>query len=234
MGPVTAAVVVAGGSGERFGRAGGKQLAQVAGRPVVSWSLAAIDECSLAHIVVVCPESRIEEYRTLAVGSLDLRTPVSFAPSGPTRQDSVASGLAAVPSGTEIVVIHDGARPLVSPQVIRGAVEMLVSNDSAQGVVVGHPSIDTLKRVEGRRIVETVDRREVWSAQTPQVFRLESLVAAHALHNDARAGTDDAVMVERAGGTVLMFEGPRDNIKVTVPEDFAFVESVLTRRAQGG
>jgi len=230
MGGSVAAVVVAGGSGERSGRAGGKQVALVAGRPVVSWSLLALDQSCLSCIVLVCPAGRFDEYRADAVDPLSLRTPVLLAPAGGTRQESVLSGVLALPTGTDIVVVHDGARPLVSSEVIRGALAKLLDNAHADGVVVGHPSVDTLKRVENGRVVETVDRQQVWSAQTPQIFRVEALKRAHARAENQGLGTDDAVLVERDGGTVLMFEGPRDNIKVTLPEDFAYVESVLIRR----
>jgi len=235
MGGPVCGIVVAGGTGERSGRVQGKQMARVAGWPVVSWSVLALDRSGLlSHIVVVCPADRVAEYRTQAIEPLSLRAPISFAPAGATRQESVLSGVAALPASAEIVVVHDGARPLVSAEIVRGAVARLVDNAQADGVVVGHPSIDTLKLVENGRIVETVDRRRVWSAQTPQVFRTEALRRAHLGSVATGPGTDDAVLVERNGGIVLMFEGPRDNIKVTLPEDFAFVESVLLRRMGQG
>lgn len=233
MPAVVGAVVLAGGSGERSGRTGGKQLAAVAGRPVVSWSLLALDACGLSHIVLVRPRDRSDEYLSSVLEPLRLSTPVSLADAGASRHASVESGVAALPAGTEIAVIHDGARPLVSPEVVRGALAMLDAHADADGVVVGHPSVDTLKLVDAGRIVETVDRRLVWSAQTPQIFRLEALKAAHAQAAGGGFGTDDASLVERSGGSVLMFEGPRDNIKVTLPEDFAFVESVLAGRIDG-
>jgi len=228
-----AAIVLAGGAGERSGRSGGKQLARVAGRPVVAWSLMALAQAGLAHIVVVCPEDEQGTYAADVLGPLGLTTPVTFAAAGATRHDSVLSGMAALPETTDIVVIHDGARPLVSPAVAAGAIELLLDHPDADGVVVGHPSVDTLKRVVDGRIVDTVDRQLVWSAQTPQVFRVPALAQAHRGAEVGGPGTDDAMLVERQGGTVLMLEGPRDNIKVTLPEDFAFVESVLLRRTEG-
>lgn len=232
----TCGIVVAGGSGERTGRVGGKQIATVAGCPVVAWSIQALDEAGLDHIVVVCPASRHDEYRECAIEPFAFTTPITFAPSGDTRQASVASGLAATPAGTRVVVVHDGARPLVSPQTVCAAVEKLTENPDAAGVVVGHPSVDTLKLVEDGRIVSTIDRRTVWSAQTPQVFWLDALEAAHRAHDAAgseESGTDDSVLVERIGKTVLVLEGPRTNIKVTLPEDFGYVEAALLERARG-
>jgi 2-C-methyl-D-erythritol 4-phosphate cytidylyltransferase len=228
---VTVAIVVAGGSGERFGRAEGKQLAEVAGRPVVSWSLSALESCGLHSIVLVCDPRRLDEFRDRAVRPLDLKTPVVFAASGRTRQESVAAGLALTPSDTEIVLVHDGARPLLRAETAVGALDVLRAHPEADGVVVGHPSVDTLKVVEGGRIVDTPDRSRIWAVQTPQVFRARALRSAHeAASDDGYLGTDDAALVERNGGAVMVFEGPRDNIKITVPEDHAFAETVLERR----
>jgi 2-C-methyl-D-erythritol 4-phosphate cytidylyltransferase len=228
------AIVVAGGSGERFGRTEGKQLAEIAGRPMVSWSLLALDACAFSTIVVACDPARVDEFRDRAVRPLGLATPIVFAPSGATRQDSVRSGLsAAEEAGAEVVLVHDGARPLMRPETALGAVSMLHGHEEAAGVVVGHPSVDTVKLVERGRVVQTPDRAMIWVIQTPQVFRLSSLVAAHdAARADGFVGTDDAALVERTGGTVMVFEGPRDNIKITVPEDHAFAEAILGHREE--
>ena len=115
-----AAIIVAGGSGERLARPGGKQLLPVAGMPVLSWSLRAFD-CApeVDVIVVVCHPERVDEYRRVAVNPLEPQTPVVFAPGGETRQESVANGLAFVPDAAEIVLVHDGARPLVTPDTHR-------------------------------------------------------------------------------------------------------------------
>jgi 2-C-methyl-D-erythritol 4-phosphate cytidylyltransferase len=230
----TAAVVVAGGSGERFGRTGGKQLASVAGWPVVSWALRALDAAGEVDlIVIVRPADRAREYAEQAVEPLGLTTQYVYADSGGTRQHSVAAGLAVLPEGIDTVVVHDGARPLITPDVVAGAVHAL-ADSSSDGVVVGHPSIDTLKVVDGTRIVDTPDRCRYWQVQTPQVFRRDALERAHRkAHADGFSGTDDASLVERVGGVVDVIEGPRDNIKVTVPEDLAYVRAALNHRREG-
>lgn len=225
------AVIVAGGAGERAGKVGGKQLAHVAGRPVVAWTLDAVD-CSLVDgIVVVCPGADRARYRSVELDVGALTTPVLFADSGASRKESVGSGLAALPDSCEIVVVHDGARPLVTPEIIDSAVALLQAHDDAAGVVVGHPSVDSLKQVEHGRISSSVDRSVVWAVQTPQVFRLDPLRSAHSVADSRATDTDDAALVERAGGSVLVLEGPRDNIKVTLPEDFAYVEAVVRSRS---
>jgi len=231
----TAAVVLAGGSGERLGVAGGKQLLTLLGLPVLSWSLKALDAVDdIGHIVVVCPAERLAEYRATAVDGLHLATPVTFAESGATRQESMANGVEAVPEGFSVVAVHDGARPMIDPATIAGALEALASRKDADGIVVGHAAIDTTKVVEDGWIRSTPARNTLWIAQTPQIFRTEVLRAAilFAEHTGFE-GTDDSSVVEHAGGKVLTFEGPRDNIKVTVAEDIAVAEAALTRRSGG-
>jgi 2-C-methyl-D-erythritol 4-phosphate cytidylyltransferase len=227
------AVIVAGGSGERFGAMQGKQLARACGRPVLSWSVDAFRACpAVDAIVVVGHPDRLAEYET-AVGGPKL---VAVVAGGETRQDSVAAGLARLPLDAELVAVHDGARPLVTSAVIAEAVDSLRADPSLAGVVVGHPVFDTLKRVgDGRGIAETVDREGLWAAQTPQVFRADRLREAYAKATaEGFLGTDDASLVERIGGTVVMVRGPRDNIKVTVPEDLVVVEAVLRARKGSG
>lgn len=230
----TAAIIVAGGSGERFGRPAGKQLVEVAGKPLVSWSLLAFDEADeVGHIVVVCPGERADEFGCDAVGPLELKTPISFAPSGESRQASVASGLSMVPEAFGIIAVHDGARALIDSRLIARLIERLVQQ-GADGVVVGYPSVDTLKRVSGDRVIDTPERESLWAVQTPQVFRRGALERAHATAAAEHfLGTDDASLVERDGGTVIVEEGPRTNLKLTVPDDLVFIEAALRAREGG-
>lgn len=231
--PFVAAVVVAGGSGERFGAPAGKQLSLVAGRPLLSWSLEVLDRSFVDAIVVVCPQGRADEYEAVAVTPLAPRTPITFADSGASRQASVRSGLAALPDAARIVVVHDGARPLVTVELIEQLVDALVAT-GASGVVAAHPSIDTLKIVEDERILETPERARFWQVQTPQVFLRETLERAHArAFDEGFLGTDDASLLERMGADVRVLEAPRSNIKVTLPEDVTFVEAVITNRREG-
>lgn len=226
------AVIASGGTGSRFGNPGGKQLVNVAGWPMVTWSVMAFDRSAyVGHIVVVCPPRRRLEMKRLAIDPFDIRTPVTFADSGATRQDSTRAAVAAVPEGFEYVAIHDGARPLITTEAINGAISMLFDTDGVDGVVCGQPAIDTLKIVEGARIRETPPRSMYWAAQTPQVFSVDAMRRAHdrALA-EGFVGTDDSSLVERAGGTVLCVQSPRDNLKVTVPEDLRPVTAILLGR----
>jgi 2-C-methyl-D-erythritol 4-phosphate cytidylyltransferase len=232
-GPRVLAIIVAGGVGSRFGHSEGKQLVPIAGRPMLAYAVDAFRQAmSVGHVVLVCHPDRVAEYRDAVAGDGE-GTTVTVVPGGDTRQDSVASGLRHMPDGFDVVAVHDGARPLVSAEVIDAAVRRLDESDGIDGVVVGHPAFDTLK-VVGEGVIEgTPDRSRYWVAQTPQVFRTEVLLEAHARATSrGEIGTDDASLVEGLEGKVVMFEGPRDNFKVTVAEDVALAEAVLRFRAE--
>ncbi|MBM6775453.1 2-C-methyl-D-erythritol 4-phosphate cytidylyltransferase [Olsenella profusa] len=228
----TCALIVAGGSGERFGDPRGKQFVELCGLPLMSWSILAFDHApSVARIVVVCAPDRVLEVEKDVLAPLTLRKPVALAPSGATRQDSVRSGLAAVPRDLEFVAVHDAARPLIEVELIERAIATVRGDATLSGAILAARSVDTLKLVEGDTIIATPDRSFYWCAQTPQVFRTAKLSAAHrSAAREEYQGTDDASLVERIGGKVRVVEAPRDNIKVTVPEDLAIAEAALEQR----
>lgn len=232
--PKTAAIILAGGTGERFGREGGKQLVEIAGKPILTWSAEAFDAVGdIGLIVIVCPEDRREEYLKRAIDPFPFVTPVAMAPAGTIRQESAFSGLEQVGEEYEYVVIHDGARPLVSPELILHTINTVKGNFDCDGAVVAHPAIDTLKVVENGAIVGTPDRTVFWNAQTPQVFRAGIYRRAHAAAlSDGFVGTDDSTLIERLGGRVLVVQGKRDNIKLTVPEDYDLIVAAV-RAAYG-
>jgi len=232
--PHTAAVILGGGSGDRFGREGGKQLFQLLGKPVLTWSAEAFDAVAdVGLIVIVAPEDRMEEYCRDAIDAFPFVTPVIMAPAGTLRQESSFSGLSLVPDEFEFVAIHDGSRPLVTPELIGHAIAAVRGSVDVDGAVVGFPAVDTLKIVSGNSIIGTPDRSAFWTAQTPQVFRTTVIQEAHrqALA-EGFVGTDDSSLVERMGGKVLLVQGPRDNIKITVPEDRGPAEAGLALRVQ--
>ena len=167
MAPVCA-VVVAGGSGQRFGNPGGKQLVNVAGRPLMSWSIRAFDRSDkVGHIVVVCPAKRRAEMRRLAIDPFDYDTPISFADAGDTRQDSTRAGVHAVPAGFEYVAIHDGARPLITTEAIDHAIDVLVGDRASPRSTRSRSSTATISS-RRRRASSTGPRRRRRSlASTP-------------------------------------------------------------------
>lgn len=230
----TIAIVVAGGTGERFGRSGGKQLLEVAGRPVLARAVEAVaTAASVDGVVVVCHPDRVDEYRA-AVGATAAVSTLHFVAGGGTRQQSVERGLTAAESLlADIVVVHDGARPLVSPELVDAACSVLLADATLDGVVVGHPVTDTLKLAQDGVIDSTPDRARYWAVQTPQVFRAPVLrTALDAAERTGFCGTDDASVVEHAGGHVGLTLGPRDNLKITVAEDAAVAEAILAWKAE--
>lgn len=202
-------IVVAAGGGTRFG--GPKQYGSLAGRRVLDWSLAAAREVS-DGVVLVVPESHSSVWEPAA----DV-----VVTGGTTRGGSVRRGLAAVPHDAEVVVIHDAARPLASGALFRATVEAV--RGGAAGAVCAVPVADTLKRVSGAAVAETVDRSELWAVQTPQAFRGDALRAAHATNGDA---TDDAALLEAAGDQVVVVAGDPRNVKLTRPDDLAVAEAL--------
>jgi len=227
--PKTAAIILAGGTGERFGKEGGKQLVEIAGKPILTWSAEAFDAVGdVGLIVIVCPEERMREYLARAIDPFPFVTPVVLAPAGSIRQESAFSGLEYVGDDYEYVVLHDGARPLISPDLILHTINTVKGNFDCDGAVVAHPAVDTLKVVENGVIMGTPDRSVFWNAQTPQVFRTGIYRRAHASAlSDGFVGTDDSALIERLGGRVLVVEGKRDNIKLTVPEDYVLLASAV-------
>jgi 2-C-methyl-D-erythritol 4-phosphate cytidylyltransferase len=199
----TFGVVVAAGEGERFGSS--KAEALLAGRPLWQWARDALADGGVDGVVVV--------------GGVP-----GGIPGGQRRRDSVLAGLRALPGGVEHVLVHDAARPLAGAGLVRSVMSRLVVGD-VDGVVPGVPIGDTIKRVDGERVVETVPRVGLVVVQTPQGFVLDTLVAAHEASPDD--ATDDAELVERAGGTVVVVEGEVTNLKVTYPQDLAHAERLM-------
>lgn len=204
------AVVVAAGSGTRFGRA--KQYEALAGRRVLDWALDAA-RTAADGVVLVVPDG--------AAGDPEPAADVVVA-GGASRSASVRCGLAAVPTDAEIVVVHDGARPLAPPALFAAVVDAVRAG--ADAAVPGLAMADTVKRVDAGRVVETLPRAELVAVQTPQAFRAEALRAAHAGGGDA---SDDAALVEAAGGSVVVVPGDPANLKITRPVDLRVAEELL-------
>jgi 2-C-methyl-D-erythritol 4-phosphate cytidylyltransferase len=209
------AVIAAAGSGERLGAGGPKAFVPLGGRPMIAWSLDACLACaSVTGVVVAVPSGH--EHGLEGVVAVD---------GGATRAESVANALAAVT--TEFVAIHDAARPLLTPELLSDLVAALASDPEADAVIAAAPVTDTVKKIDGGRIEETLDRSQLWGAQTPQVFRTAALRAALDSHD---AATDEAMLIEAAGGTVLIHDAGAPNVKVTTPLDLRVVELLLAER----
>lgn len=223
-----AAVVTAGGVGSRMGAPGGKQFISLLGEPLLGYTLKAFEASLVEAIVVVVHETDIDRCRVEVVEKLGFSKVVSIVKGGVERQHSVANGLKALPLEAAIVAIHDGARPLVKPELINECIGALPGSD---GVVPVVPLKDTLKVVAGDIVVRTMEKSELFLAQTPQVFSAEAITEAHErASREGFLGTDDASLIERYGGGVRVLAGDEENIKVTTPFDLVVAEAVLHRR----
>jgi 2-C-methyl-D-erythritol 4-phosphate cytidylyltransferase len=214
------AIIAAAGSGERLGAGGPKALIPVAGRPMLEWSLQAMRDAKVAAIVIAAPPGAEAAFESDGVRVVS---------GGATRSESVALALAAVES--ELVVVHDAARPLVTAQLVEDVLTVLSEDPELGAVVAAAPVTDTIKHVaRGREVDSTLDRSALWAAQTPQAFRSEALREAHASTALLAQATDDAMLVERLGRRVVLHQASEENLKVTVPADLAVAELLLGRR----
>ena len=216
------AVIVAAGSGSRAGQGRPKQWSQVAGKPVLRWSVEAFQAAGAQDVVVVIPAGD----EPLAAAALAGLTGWRTAPGGAVRAQSVLSGLSALEGrpADEAVLIHDAARPFLKPHHIQALLEAL---GGAGGALPALAVADTLKRRSEGQALTTVSRDGLWRAQTPQAFRRNTLLAAYAAWPaDRGEPTDDAGVVEQAGGRIVLTAGDPLLMKLTYPEDFTMAEAL--------
>jgi 2-C-methyl-D-erythritol 4-phosphate cytidylyltransferase len=222
------AVIAAAGSGDRLGAGGPKALVELGGRPLVAWSLAAMEAAeSIVAAVVAAPSDELEAFESAAdraAGELA----VTVVAGGASRSESVAAALAAVDS--ELVAVHDAARPLVEAALVDAVVGRLAAADGTACVLAATPVTDTIKEAQSEVVERTLDRSRLWGAQTPQAFRTAALREALGDAESLEAATDDAMLVEAAGGRVEVHPAPAENIKVTTPLDLRVAELLLSER----
>jgi 2-C-methyl-D-erythritol 4-phosphate cytidylyltransferase len=217
----TGAIIVAAGRGERMGGVD-KVFAPLAGKPVLTWVVDAFQQCNLiSQIVIVLGESNLEPGKKLVVRNSWSKV-TDVCPGGERRQDSVAIGLDKL-KDCHRVVIHDGARPLVTEELIKKGLEAAEESGAAVAAV---PVTDTIKVAGDDYFVQgTPPRRNLWLVQTPQVFRFDIIARAYRQVEDEV--TDDATLVERLGYKVKLYMGSYDNIKITTKNDLALAEILL-------
>lgn len=221
------AIVVAGGKGVRFGGDRPKQFLELRGTPIIIQTLRQFERCrEIEKLVVVLPAEETAGFQSLAA-EFDLKKVSSVVAGGETRARSVRNGLAAI-AEADVVAVHDGVRPLVTPDEIDRVVQAAQKNGAA---ILVAPVGDTIKQVEADRIIGTVSRASLRRALTPQCFRLEILRNAYAQLADFESTgvevTDDSFLVERLGVDVTTIEGSPRNIKITKVEDLALAEKLL-------
>ncbi len=232
-----AAIVPAAGLGRRFGAGENKSLYEFMGKPLVVWALQTLE--SVDEITEIIPVVKEKDLNTAAdlVERYKIAKVRRIVPGGRERQDSVYNGLMALDKETSIVVIHDGARPLVDSLLIKKSISEL---DTFDGIVAGVPVKDTIKEVkgEGQRamgngredgliVQKTLNRNVLWAVQTPQTFHYAKIREAHGkAHAEGFYGTDDAALIEHYGGRVRIIQGSYLNLKITTLEDVNIAETL--------
>ncbi len=221
------AVIVAGGSGKRMGSQTPKQFLNLDGLPIVTHTIRAFLACpAVARIILVVPVADFEFCRTHIIPFFGSAAKIALAAGGRQRRDSVYAGLMALEGSQGLVVIHDAVRPFVRPEIITACI---AGAHQWGACIAGLPMHDTLKKIENDFIAGTVDRTDVWLAQTPQAFHYDLIRKAHEFAKAEEIdATDDASLVERLGHPVKMIFGNRTNIKITTPEDLVFANILIS------
>lgn len=216
-----------------MGASGNKLLLAVAGRPVLAWTLEAALRCEAISWVGIVGQPVDATAIAAIVAAASPAKPVNWIVGGDTRQESVSRGLAALPPEATGVLIHDGARCLVQPELLTRCATAV---RDGRAVIAATPVTDTIKQVDaGGTITATPERSALWAAQTPQGFPVQQLRDAHATaHREGWQVTDDAALFERLGLAVQVLEAPASNIKLTTPFDLTVAEAVLSQRCLRG
>jgi len=223
-------IIVAAGKSRRMNSTVSKQFIFIGGKPILAYTMDAFEKSSLIDkIVLVINEAEIEKCKKTIVNKYNYKKLMKIVPGGKERQNSVFNGLKVLPSETNLVAIHDGARFLITPDIIDRAVRGAYDSN---GVIVVMPIQDTIKETNSNKIIsKTFNRDRLWAAQTPQVFPYSIIMKAHEkAREDNFLGTDDASLVERLGYEVDIVRGSVENIKITTNFDLILAEIILNKR----
>ncbi len=223
------AIIVAAGSGTRFGVEKPKQFLEIYGKPIIVHTLERFESClTVDEIILVLPAAEIENFQK-KVEKYNLKKLAKIIAGGTSRAESVFNGLNSIDSKqTKIVAVHDGARPLVSIEEITRTIEK--ARETGAACLVADVT-DTIKEVRDGKIVGTIDRRQLRRALTPQAFRYEILKLAFETADLSEATTDECFLVEKLGYEISVVEGSAQNIKITTEKDFALAEIFLNKIA---
>jgi 2-C-methyl-D-erythritol 4-phosphate cytidylyltransferase len=224
---INTAVILSAGKGNRMKAKINKQFLMLQNKPVIAYTLAAFEQCSeIDEIIVVVASDELEYFKTNILHKFDFHKVKEVVAGGKERQQSAYIGLKSVSQDSEIILIHDGARPFVSQQTIINCIDEAKLCGAASA---GMPSKDTIKIVDQNGIVtSTPPRDRVWQTQTPQAFKRALIIEAHeiARHKGITA-TDDAMLIEMLGYSVKMVTGTYENIKITTPDDLSLGEQLI-------
>lgn len=224
------ALIPAAGMGRRMGKAVAKQFLPLGDKPMLAHSLLALQRSpDIDEIIPILSQEEMEHCLKDIIEAFHITKVRTLVVGGRERQDSVYNGICKLEKDAAVVLVHDGARPFVTTEMIRECVELVRKGES---VTVGVPLKDTIKEVDDQgRVLRTLQRSRLWAIQTPQAFPVKSLRKAHEESIRKKfAGTDDAALVERNGDPVRVIMGSYENIKITTPEDLVLAEEILKRR----
>lgn len=227
------AIIPAGGSGSRFSNTQDKLLSPLAGTPVLTRTVQAfVSTPHITGIILVASAQNLPLYQVL-ISEAFPQSNIHFVTGGSTRRDSVYQGLLALPESAEIAVIHDAARPLITPELIEKSIAAV--QQDAPGAIIAVPMVDTVKRTaaDSAIIQQTLDRNTLWRAQTPQTFKKAAILQAHQKISADTPITDDAQLMELAGlGPIQLIPGTERNLKITGPKDIWLAEAFLNKQMQ--
>ena len=227
------AIIPAAGSGTRIGGSIKKQFLELQGKEVLNWTIEALLEMyTFVELIIVVPQNEVDEVLKKVTKWFPFEKSIKVVCGGATRQASVYNGLSHLESIVDLILIHDGVRPFIPKSSTVKAISDLSLSIDLEGLIAGMKVTDTLKKVESNlTIIETVDRETIWAVQTPQIFKFETLLEAHkfALQTQLSA-TDDAMLLEKLGKKVGIFEGSADNIKITKPFDIKLAEWMIASK----
>ena len=217
------AIIPAAGSGSRFGEV--KQFKDLAGQPLIFHSINLFIRCSIIDEVVVVVQEKYVKPLYHDILSISAGKPIKSIAGGLNRQDSVQNGVLATDSENTLVCIHDAARPFVTEDLIITSVSACKKYD---GAIVALPSLDTVKLSEGEKVKETIDRKKVWFAQTPQTFQKSKLIQAFNMAKRRNlVATDESTLMEDMGFSIGLVEGHANNFKITTKEDWERAENLI-------
>jgi len=233
--PKTVAIIPAAGAGIRMGGDRPKQFLELEGRPILQVTLERFQQSpDVDGIIVVVPSTEVDYCRREIVERHHLEKVKRVIAGGERRQDSVRLGIEASGGEYEFVLIHDGVRPLIQPDLIS---RIVLSAREDGAVIAALPARETVKEVDENGLVtKTHDRRKVWLVQTPQAFRYQDILMAHrrALEEGWEGVTDDSLLLEKMGIPVKVIEGSEENIKITTPHDLELARRILQMRGESG
>lgn len=224
-------VIPAAGQGKRMQGDRNKQFLLLEGVPIIVHTLRVFQKSPVIHdIVLVCGMGEVDYYWAELIPGCGIDKPIKVVTGGVQRQDSVYQGLISIPSETRYVMIHDGARPLITQDLIGSLAKEVLDH---KAVVPGVPVKDTIKKTNDLGfIIDTPLRENLWNVQTPQVFDRDLILKAYQeAFRNGFYGTDDASLVERLGVPVKIISGSYENIKITTPDDLIAAEAIIRRRA---